>query len=156
MVDLLIASSLFVIIFGILRSFIIDVVLLKVSSKLHKAMLLNVLRANMTFFRHQEQIKSRFNDNFEILDKSLPRAFLEATNGVLRILLILLILVIMNAWLIIPIVVGVFYLVYVIKTSAIPLNEVNRFEKTKHEPIRKQIEVVLKGIQTLRTYETFD
>ena len=87
------------------RLFVIVNTLLNASNEIHRKMIGSILRAKTSFFDENSigKIMTRFSKDITVFDNILPLRFSIYTVGIFRILSVTVILVVINAWLLIPI-----------------------------------------------------
>ncbi|XP_076757864.1 ATP-binding cassette sub-family C member 4 isoform X2 [Xylocopa sonorina] len=128
-------------------------VCLDASKNLHNTMFSNILQAVMTFFQQNNsgRILNRFSKDVGAMDEILPRVTMESIQVFLIVVGIILMVVIINNWMLIPLVIlltlFLFGRIWFLKTT----QTVKRLEGATKSPIFAHINATLNGLATIRS-----
>jgi len=97
---------------------------------MHNTMAEKVLRADIVFFDSNPigRITTRFSKDQTVLDIMLPPITVLVTQGILRSITVILSVSFVNPWLLIPAVVGLVYMIWVVKKGIPPMIDAQRFD----------------------------
>lgn len=135
------------------RSFLFMKICLNSSSNLHNIMFSNLLQARMSFFNRNPsgRILNRFSKDIGTIDELLPKIMLEALQMTSVVVAIFVMVIILNRWMIIPIIIQIilFYLwtKFYLKTA----QSVKRLEGVTKSPLFSHINATLNGLPTIRS-----
>ncbi|XP_034193261.2 ATP-binding cassette subfamily C member 4 [Osmia lignaria lignaria] len=120
---------------------------------LHNSMFSNVLRAMMSFFHNNTsgRILNRFSKDVGAMDELLPKTMLETLQILIVIFGVLLMILVVNYWMIIPLVI-LFLLFYHLRLLYLKTAQnVKRLEAVAKSPMFSHVNATLTGLTTIRT-----
>ena len=84
---------------------------------MHNKMTEKVLRSDMIFYDSNPigRIITRFSKDIVVTDMAIPGISIFVTQGVLRTISVFITIAIINPWLLIPILIGLVYMIYITK-----------------------------------------
>ena len=84
---------------------------------MHNKMTEKVLRSDMVFYDSNPigRIITRFSKDIVVTDMAIPGISIFVTQGVLRTISVFITIAIINPWLLIPILIGLVYMIYITK-----------------------------------------
>ncbi|XP_034944749.1 multidrug resistance-associated protein 4-like [Chelonus insularis] len=141
------------IVFVIWRSLFLMKICMNASQRLHDHMFYNIIQATMYFFNVNPsgRILNRFSKDVGAMDELLPRTMLEAAQILSIMVGILLLIIIVNVWMIIPIlIIGCLFYVclhYYLYTA----QDIKRLEGIAKSPVFTHVATTLNGLTTIRS-----
>ncbi|XP_014206367.1 multidrug resistance-associated protein 4-like [Copidosoma floridanum] len=139
--------------FCIFRNYLATRICMKSSRRLHQMMFSNLLHATMSFFNKNPsgRILNRFSKDTGAMDEMLSRNFTETVQIFSVMFGILVVIVIVNHWMILPILVigTVFWFAKsVYLTTA---QKIKRVETSAKSPVFSHVNATLNGLTTIRS-----
>ena len=103
--------------FGIFRAMFLQSVVQRSITNMHQAMTEVVIRSKILFFDSNPsgRIISRFAKDMGILDFNLPVLGVYATQGIFRVTSVFITVAALNYYLLVPLALGVIYMLYITK-----------------------------------------
>ena len=96
------------------RVLVIIKILLNASNMIHKKIVFNILRTKSDFFDKNSigKIMTRFTKDMVVLDNIVPFKFSFLSVGIFRILSIFIIMIVINLWLVVPVLLCSIFMIY--------------------------------------------
>ncbi|CRK99302.1 CLUMA_CG012571, isoform A [Clunio marinus] len=136
------------------RGFIFFAVCMRSSKKLHDKSFLSLLHSPMRFFdtNPSGRILNRFSKDMGAVDELLPKAIIEATQNLLVMsgILILIAITTSGPWFLISLGGAVLLYVLILKLYLQTAQDLKRLEGITKSPVFSQMAATLKGISTIR------
>ncbi|XP_021934289.1 multidrug resistance-associated protein 4-like isoform X2 [Zootermopsis nevadensis] len=138
-----------------IRSIFFFKVCMTASKILHDNMFRCILAATMRFFdtNPSGRVLNRFSKDMGAVDEQLPKAMLECIQVLLVMTGILTMVIIVNYWLLIPLVIMGFLFYKVRGIYVATAQDIKRLEGTTRSPVFSHVSASLNGLSTIRASE---
>lgn len=158
MAHLLIWSVIVYMVAVFIRSVILQIFLLSASTGMHNQMAERVIRSPILFFDSNPsgQVITRFQRDQTIIDSVLPAIMLIVTQGALRTIMVIISVSTVNPFLILIALVGLMYMVWLVRKATRPMIDAQRFDMAFYGPINQTFSMAINGLVSLRSYRKFD
>ena len=146
----LVAGSFMMAGFGIIIHFI---ALLRSSEKLHDKMTVAVLKAPVLFFDTNPvgRIMNRFSKDIGTMDDLLPNSFSLSVGSLLYFLAVLGLSVIVNYWLLIPVIIVITGFYLLLHFYLKPARDVSRLEAISCSPVYAHVSEIMEGLEVIHS-----
>lgn len=140
------------------RALILQLLLLQANTNMHNEMTRKILRATILFFDSNPsgRVSVRFSRDVMILDVPIPLITMHMTQGLFRVISVVIAVSVVNPYLLIAVFFGVIIMLYYYKTGVGPMIESQKLDAIQQGPINQTYTTVMNGLITLRSYRKFD
>ena len=151
---LFLSSTIIFIILALLRSIVFTYLVLNATTNMHNQMAYKVLRSKIQFFDSNPigRITSRFTKDMMLLDVVFCSIAIMVTHGILRSIVVAITVSVTNPLLLVVSILGVFYMVWVMRTAKRTMSDAQKLEQQYQGPINSYLQTALSGLVTFRSY----
>ncbi|RLU20387.1 hypothetical protein DMN91_006996 [Ooceraea biroi] len=137
----------------LIRSFLFMKICMNASRNLHNSMFSNLIQTRMSFFNTNPsgRILNRFSKDAGTMDELLSRVMLESLQTNIVISGILVMEIIINYWMLIPLIILSILFLVIIKFYLRTAQNIKRVEGVTKSPVYSHINSTLNGLPTIRS-----